>query len=758
MKNKMIVWMAGVIGVVVALMVVIVVLEPEGEGITRSQAFKAAALLTASKSQCEARKEEAESSHFSAKEQGNWFVKYMDYLYDEGYLTEDLTPPTLAAAQGELTYAEASQIAEQVDRKLKTRVGASKKNRDQPYPKEEWWALYQEMAKILDPEGKIQEVTAILYGTPSNIAEADSWTAYTTEGDFGFEGLALDAYLDCEIRFLAREGEMIAMTELVSRDAVYENVWIFQGEENHFQAYIGSKPREFTLDEGASNGAGLKNNLADLQMSHGKLTKIVLKKDRIHGKVLAVTDSYIEIEGYGRLELSPGFQVYRLYGDFKVLDLKDILVGYDLQEFAAADGKLCAALVEREFDASTIRVLLMNTGFQSCFHPQVDLTVRGAATLEYEDGDGELKSEELSGESKLSITAEDGRLAYGSIVIRPQEAEAITIHSIERAQGTPVYDGTLEIRKEAEGLVLVNDLYLEDYLTKVVPSEMPPSYEMEALKAQAVCARTYAYRQIQGNAYSQYGAHVDDSTNYQVYNNTATDPRTDEAVASTYGELLFWEGNAIEAFYFSTSCGHTTDGSVWGSGGAALPYLQAVELRERRDTLDLTDNEAFDQFIRNNDIPSYDSSYPMYRWTTQIKADLLSSKIAGVGQVQNMTVTKRGPGGIAQEISIQGSQGTSQITTQSQIRSALGDPSLVIRRADGTDLTGSATLPSAFISIHTQKDEDGSIIFRIYGGGFGHGAGMSQNGAQGMAKAGKDYEEILDFFYRGTELKGCLEE
>lgn len=761
MKNRMIAWTAGVIAVVIFLMVLIVILEPPGEGITRAQAFKAAALLTTSKSRCQERYEEGNLSHFTAKEQGNWFVKYMDYLYDEGYLTEELTPPTLTAAQGQLTYGEAAQIAERADRKLRSKVGANKNNQDSPYPQEKWWALYREMLQVLDTEGAIQEVTAVLYGTPSNLKGAESWTAYTTEGNFGFEGLALDAYLDSQIRFLARDGEMIAMTELVSREAVYENVWIFDEEGDRFQAYLGSMSREFDVNSSVREAAGeegtLKYNLADLKMKDGKLTEIVLKKDRIHGKVLAVTDTYIELEGYGRMELAPGFQVYRLYGEFQVLDLNDILVGYDLQEFAASNGQLCAALVEREFDAKTIRVLLMNSDFSSCFHSQADLTIRGGGILEYENQNGELLQEELSDGAQLSIAPEDERLEYGSIVIRPEQDEGIVITSIQRAQGTPVYSGSLEIRREEDGLVLVNDLYLEDYLKKVVPSEMPPSYQMEALKAQAVCARTYAYRQIQGNAYSQYGAHVDDSTNYQVYNNTATDPRTDEAVQSTYGQLLFWNGEAIEAFYFSTSCGHTTDGSVWGSAGAALPYLQAVELRERRETLDLTDNETFDEFIRNKDIPSYDSSFPMYRWTTNISASLLESKLEGVGQVQNMTVTERGPGGIAQEIQVQGSQGTAKIRTQSQIRSTLGDTSLVIRRNDGTDLTGSATLPSAFISIHTEKGKDDAIVFRIYGGGFGHGAGMSQNGAQGMAKSGKDYKEILDFFYQGAELKDCEE-
>lgn len=753
MKNKMILWTAGVIALVTALMIVIAILEPPREGITRAQAFKAAALMTASRKECEEREKEAGASHFSAKEQGNWFVKYMDYLYDEGYLSEELTPPDLATAQGLLTYREASFLAARAGKKFKAQVGAGKRNQDQPFPREEWQRLYEAMLKELDTEGKVREVTAVLYGTPSNLEDAKSWTAYTTGGDFGFEGLALDAYMDHEIRFLARDGEIAAILQVTEGEAAYENVWISSAEDGRFTAWLGSRSREFELADAAGRETELAGNLADLVMKDGALSRIVLKKDRIQGKVLSVTDSYIELEGYGRLELAPNFQVYKLYGEFARLEPKDILVGYDLQEFVAADGKLCAALVEREFDAKTIRVLLMDTDFKGIFHERADLTVHGPAVLEYEGDDGEIRTEEMKEGGELSVEPGDKRLAHGSLTVRPQAGGTVSIRSIKRAQGTPEYGGSLEIRQEEEGLVLVNDLYLEDYLTKVVPSEMPPSYEMEALKAQAVCARTYAYRQIQSNSYSQYGAHVDDSTNFQVYNNTNTNSRTDQAVKETYGRMLFWEGEAIEAFYFSTSCGHTTDGSVWGQGGEALPYLEAVELRDRRSTLDLTDNQAFDDFIRNKKVPSYDSAYPMYRWETDIPASLMEQKVEGVGQIQDMEVTLRGPGGIAKEITVTGSQGSASIKSQSSIRSTLGDAGLSIKKKDGTFMTGSASLPSAFISIEKRAGDEGEIVFHIYGGGFGHGAGMSQNGAQGMAKEGKTYQEILDFFYHGAQLE-----
>ena len=239
----------------------------------------------------------------------------------------------------------------------------------------------------------------------------------------------------------------------------------------------------------------------------------------------------------------------------------------------AADGKLCAALLERPFDARTIRVLLMDTGFKNLFHKKAELELNCDARLVCKNDDGDSKESTLKKGEVLTLTAEDERLKHGRMTIIPEKEEGITICSLERAQGQPVYSGSLEIKKEEEGLVLINELYLEDYLKKVVPSEMPASYEKEALKTQAVCARTYAYRQIQGNTYGAYGAHVDDSTSFQVYNNTQTNERTDQAVDETYGQLLTFDGEPIDAFYYSTSCGLGAVVSFWGNTVENFRYL-----------------------------------------------------------------------------------------------------------------------------------------------------------------------------------------
>ncbi len=756
MKNRMIAWVSGVVLVVVTLMVIIVKLEPPRDGIIRAQAMKAMALALTDKEECEKRAKERGTSHFSAKEKDNWFVKYMDYLYDEGYLDPELTPASLASAQGYLTYAEAAYMAGQVSGKLKLQAGSTRNNRDQAFPEEDWWQLYGSILKETDPEGKVEEMEAVLYGTPSNLVQAESWTAYTTAGNFGFQGLALDAFLDCEIRFLARSGEMIT-SSLVSRNVVYENVWLAESDGRHFKAYLGTAYREFPVSAKLGGEDGMAGNLADLHMEDGKLVKITMKRDRLSGKVLSVTEDAIEIEGYGEIPLAPNFHVYKVYGDFKVLNASDILVGYNLQEFVAADGKLCAALLEREFDAKTIRVLLMDTGFKSVFHASADLVLGSGADLEYENAKGKMVGERLEAGTQLAVGPDSPYLEYGRMIITPDEPEAITIRSIERSQGTPVYSGSLEIKGTPEGMVLVNDLFLEDYLTKVVPSEMPPSYEKEALKAQAVCARTYAYRQIQGNTYSQYGAHVDDSTNFQVYNNTSANDKSTQAVKETYGKMLFYEDKPIEAFYFSTSCGRTADAGVWGTDSGKYPYLRAVEVKEGGKSLGKEDNDGFESYIKREDVIAYDTSYPMFRWQTDLPADVASAQISGAGQIQDMTVTDRGPGGIAGELTVTGTDGTVTIKGQSAIRSALGNPSLIITKKDGGTMTGSATLPSAFIAIEKRTGEDGSLSFHIYGGGFGHGVGMSQNGAQGMAKTGKGYKQILDFFYHGTELRECNE-
>lgn len=758
-SKKMVYWTGAVAAVVLLLIILIVTLDQNGNYVSRALAGKALALGMTDRESCEDWEDENESN-FPSSLKGQWYVKYLDYLIGNGYMElpgtesgEETKTDMEDFAAGAITYGEVAYAAEQVESGLSRALNVSKKKYSDPIPKEEWWLFYETFLKESDPEGAVQKKTIALYGTPANVEGADGWTAYTSEGELQFEGLSLDAYIDHEIEVCIRGTDVIRMEQDVSDEIVYKNAWLIpDGEKNRMDVYIGGIVRDFPLEDAVKKEEG--GVLADVSLKGGKIKKLSLKRDTIQGKVLAVRDNAIEIEGYGNVALTDDFKVYKTYGTVKEARKKDILVGYDIQEFVVEDKRICAALLVKSFDARNIRVLLMNTGFQSIFHDTV--TLKCSVPMKVVLGDYEFTVE--AGE-KFTVFDGDERLRRSDrrFIIEPEDpTKSIDVTTIERGQGTPSYQGTLEISQEKEGLLLLNDLDVEDYLTRVVPSEMPASYEMEALKAQAVCARTYAYRQIKANAYSQYGAHVDDSTSYQVYNNTASSERTDAAVMETYGQMVFYRDSPAETYYFSTSCGHTTDGTIWGADQSAVPYLKGVSLTDSRTVMkELTDNETFEQFIRDKDAETYDSTFPMYRWETKITNRSLEKKITGIGEIQALVVTERGTGGIAKKLKVYGSEGEKVISGESQIRSTLGNTDLVYRKNDGKTLTGWSNLPSAYIAIdETARDEESGLrTFTIWGGGYGHGVGMSQNGAQQMAREGMDYEDILTFFYDGVEIR-----
>lgn len=375
-----------------------------------------------------------------------------------------------------------------------------------------------------------------------------------------------------------------------------------------------------------------------------------------------------------------------------------------------------------------IRVVLKTDGFVNVAHPEVCVTADGGMSV---SGGGEVL-QTAPGE-QVVFAPDDARFGDGTIVLEPlEQGGRLTVLSMNRGYGNPVYRGKLELFSTAEGIVIVNELPMEQYLYGVVPSEMPASYEPEALKVQAVCARSYASVQTKGLNYPEYSAHIDDSTAFQVYGNSAEQERANAAVDATCGEKLWHDGEVITAYYFSTSAGRTTDIEAWGSRPEEKGYLQSVAVCDgARD---------------------YESQLPWYRWNARIPADVLGNLIClntqtDIGALQSLEVTKYGAGGVALELEAVGDMGRVTVNTENKIRRALGGAGYTITKQDGTVVESMTLLPSAFFTVSC---EDGSYV--IDGGGFGHGIGMSQNGANEMAKKGKNYKEILSFFYRGIEI------
>jgi len=188
----------------------------------------------------------------------------------------------------------------------------------------------------------------------------------------------------------------------------------------------------------------------------------------------------------------------------------------------------------------------------------------------------------------------------------------------------------MEVRAYEDGYTLVNQLPFEQYLYAVVPSEMPVSYAPEALKAQAVCARSYAYIQLLKGSLAAFGAHMDDSTSYQVYNKVAETEESIQAVDETHGQVLAYEGNVLEAYYFSTSAGYTDTSAVWNdAGNPSYGYLHKFCLNMEEYDGNLADEDGFRTYIQSTP-DGYDSDVRYYRW--QITADY-SDKTDAVNQI-----------------------------------------------------------------------------------------------------------------------------
>lgn len=480
----------------------------------------------------------------------------------------------------------------------------------------------------------------------------------------------------------------------------------------------------------------------------------------------------------------------------------------------------------------TIRVLIQNSDYQGIFHKEVKLSCDTEWELHY-GLDGELTEKHAGGEELLLDENSAWFTECARIVLSPAEdGGKISLLSVNRSQGTPAYRGSMEIRKTGQGFVVINELPVEEYLYGVVPSEMPVSYPMEALKAQAICARTYVYAHLESPGYGEYGAHVDDSTGYQVYNNTAEKEEAIQAVQETKGEVVRLNGELVDTYYYSTSCGFGADERVWNPGEEKkVSYLTAASISEtamQQDqnsakipgteyftAQDMCRGDYFHEFLQNPPETDFERQEPWYRWSITVESldteslrkvlkerqeaepdrilvekngDKMepvgsnagntgsnagntdsnagnagsNAEAAGewedIGRITDIRIGKRGDGGIAESLVIKGEKKTVTVLSQYNIRAVLCAGGVTAVRQDGSKVELKMLLPSAFFEIESVKEGENMIGYKLYGGGYGHGAGMSQNAARHMAEKGYITADILLFFYRDCKIENVRTE
>ncbi|MDO5155210.1 MAG: SpoIID/LytB domain-containing protein [Eubacteriales bacterium] len=601
----------------------------------------------------------------------------------------------------------------------------------------------------------------------------------TNAGDFFLEKkYALDRdYIGKIVKVYVSNNEMILCSGESEESVAIQNAYIVgdsESEDEGLICYVNGTMKNFAYAN-KDVRSDKENYLGDIMFSNKGITQLVdHTADLVQTKVTAYDDGVMMVEGYEEpLYLSTSFSVYKTNGKFKAMKSAGTLIGYDEVSLYVLDGVVEAALVEQEIYEKDIRVLIQTTDYAGYYHNGVMITsdtpftvTSGSETKEYE------------AKEQLEFQSGSKEFAGGNIKITSKEEDGkIKITTIQRQSGTPAYRGTIELVKNDKGLLVINELPIEQYLYGVVPSEMPVTYETEALKAQAICARAYAYRQMDSDKFAQYGAHLDDSISSQVYNNVEEDERAIYAVDDTYGVVPCYNDEVIESFFFSTSCGSTSNNSeVWGGNPEA--YLLDTMETEFQDIAELQNEESFHDFIDGKLGKDYiEEAEPFFRWEVvfdkkqlgdvinshlydriqampeyilaeNAKGDFEKKSINSIGDLVDIQVTKRGSSGIILEMVITGTAETILVKGQANARALLNPESVSIRKQDGTSITGWTSLPSAYFYVNNGENE-----ITIKGGGFGHGVGMSQNGANDMAKMGYTACDIIEHYYTAVELK-----
>ena len=401
-----------------------------------------------------------------------------------------------------------------------------------------------------------------------------------------------------------------------------------------------------------------------------------------------------------------------------------------------------------ELAKQNIRILIKTSRYENPLHKEVLVGSDQQWYMAY--GEKQNLREWHDAGERVLITEESAYFPSENSYLQIGTAETngrILLINVERDQGIPSYCGTLEIRKLSDGMAVINSLGLEEYLRGVVPSEMPASYPMEALKAQAICARTYAVRHLITPGNPELNVHLDDSTAYQAYGNQPEQENASKAVEETEGMvLLTGEGNLMDTFYYSTSCGRGTDASVWEDAGGMKtdPFTEVADeprflLEECREDLEY----ELPWYRWNYDVQELDVG----EFEGRLQVLMRTDEPVRINVLQDLVVTKRAKGGAAKELAIISDEGTYWIRGERRIRELLCDGKTMVKRKDGSEILCPALLPSAFFLMEIGK-KDGKVVgYQLTGGGYGHGVGMSQNGAMKMALLGMQTGDILKYYY-----------
>ncbi len=704
------------------------------------------------------------TGYFKDVNNEDYFSKYVYKLYEDGIIhgSDGFFNPNEP-----LSITEAEILLNAVNDKNDIFFETEDKGRAISYLT--WKKAYNDLITQTEKGDEFKKEELFIFALPEN-SELDSNLVLTDKGEYDFSGFDMESFADKKIEVMTKGNIVSQINYVTGNEGILKGVFFEDADGNNIKvSYMGvSRYLKFDKDK-------IESNCANITVSDGRIINADFLSSITSSKVLSGGNGYIETEKYGKLVLDENFKVY---GN-EEKGINAIICGTENNKLYIKDNIVYGALAYTPTDINTIRVVISTTGFNGYVHENVNLTCDKPFKIICADNEFSFNQGD-----NINITKETYEKAFSSnrVCFKTEEGGKFKISSLERNSGyVPEYEGDIEIEKRDNGFVIVNEVPLEKYLKYVLSSEMGGSFSDESLKTQSVLSRTYAINEIYKNKYLDYGANIDDSVMSQVYNNIPETENINTVLNETEGEVLCYGDEIADVYFFSTSCGaRANEGETFFNGEIkdSRPYLS---FNNDGEFLNLQDEKTAYDFFRNWYIESFDSDSPYFRWKVIFKEDeaekiitknikdMISKgdtdiyfkgkkdevKDSDFGKLKDIKVLKRGAGGNVYEMSFSFENNEFIVKTEYSIRKILaptqvteGGSPIKTYCKNAVVMENLSMLPSSFFALEKKNGE-----YYFYGGGNGHGVGLSQFGAEKMAKEGYSYKDILKYYFSGTEIK-----
>lgn len=664
----------------------------------------------------------------------------------------------------DLTLWEAQTLMDRLAPDYDSRIVLTDENKNMSVSYELWVQLLETALKARRGEDSLYS-----YGIETENAVVLDGDGLCDTGKFTAVGLDLQPYTYSRITFLEKDGEIVALLTVEALSPVVKNIYCHE-EGGKLLLETGDGTAAFAY------GGKMEEAICDVKLEEGKVTEVTPAAELGQCTVKRVNGEEIYLAEKGKKNWAEDARIYDARGEeLKEADFSDLICGTNTAEYFEKDGAICGAVIQEDAVLKNMRVFLKGAEQET-----VTISSEGAFTLS--NGNGKKR---FPAGAKATLTADLPWFDYGILTVTAEKPIRFTF-----ADGTScAYEGVLEMERRGENsFSIINELPLERYLLGVVPHEMPTGFGQTALEAQAITARSYAYNSFYGNTYCGYGGHVTDTTASQVYLGYEKNETAEAAVKATEGLCTVTEEGAVaQTYFYSTSCGFGAGSEeVWSKdgsfGGTGKSYLQA---KAHGDFTAPQTEEEWLAFWQDWERVGYDMDSPWYRWKvyfgcrqlSEIAAKTLQEvsetnpalvsvqegTLSDLGRLQGVAVTRRGKGGVAMELQMAFEKGTVTVKTEYAIRKVLSPTKLTIgepiylQRKGGDSLTGNTMLPSGFFGVKEMRNGEGKLTgIALYGGGSGHGVGLSQYGAKKLAEERKSSSQIIEYYFPGTRVEKVL--